>query len=213
MLCPLRLSIDDLETGSPSIIDASMLRDHVRVAADGDASLIDLYLQAAVRWAEATTQRTFLRRSHEWVLRDFGDDVRQEIRLPRGKTVAIDSIAYSAGGEIETLHGPSSGISPAGADYQEDLRGDGGGVLMPLRGASWPTVDTDVPAPVTITFTAGYVGDDLPADVKHALMFFVADCYDLRGTPDFEPAMLSGAGVRFAAREALISAWRLPRIY
>lgn len=213
MLCPLRLIAEEVESGSPAIIDTAMLKTHCRIDTDDDDSLVDIYLQAAVRWAENSTHRAIIQRAHAWVLRDFGDDPRQEIRLPCGRTTSVESVTYSLDGETVTLRGPSSDVSPAGSDYQEDLRGDSGGVLMPPRGSSWPTPDNNVPAPVAIHFTAGYPGDDLPADLKHALMFFVADCYDLRGTPDFNPAMLGSSGVRFEAREALISPWRLQRIY
>lgn len=210
MLCPLRLDIEPCNVGASPFIDAQLLRDHLKLEAGDDDQLLLAYLLAAVQWAEGATQRTIVARSHALVLGEFG---REPIRLPRGKTTAVESVAYSSGGNIVTLRGPSSDGSPEGADYQEDLRGESGGVLMPLRGSAWPSVDTDVPAPIVITYTAGYSKADLPADLKHALMFYVADCYDLRGTPDFDPALLSGGAVRFAARDALISPWRLPRIY
>lgn len=213
MLCPLRLVIEDLEIGSPTLLDAAMLKRHCRVDTADDDDLIDLYLQVAIRWAEAATHRTILQRSHSWVLRDFGTSRYQEIRLPCGKATSVESIEYSLNGATTVLYGPTGDTSPPGSDYQEDLRSDSGGVLMPPRASSWPTPDSDVPAPVTINFTAGYLGDDIPSDIKHALMFFVADCYDLRGTPDFNPSLLDTSGVRFDAREKLISAWRLPRIY
>lgn len=213
MLRPLRLIVDELESGSPAIVDLAMLKRHVRIDTVDDDALLDRYLQAAVRWAENTTHRAIVSRAHAWVLAAFNDDPNCSIRLPRGITRSVESVDYSSGGAMVSLFGPSADASPAGADYQEDLRSDAGGILMPLRGTAWPVADDDVPAPVTINFTAGYAADDIPADIGHALMFFVADCYDLRGTPDFNPAMLGTAGVRFEAREALISPWRLPRIY
>jgi uncharacterized phiE125 gp8 family phage protein len=213
MLCPLRLDVDALPAPPLTLIDEDVLKAHCRIEAADDDELLDVYLRSAIGWAEATTHRAILARTHVWVLRDFGRDRLQEIRLPRGRTVSVDGVEYFANGSALTLYGPSSDLSPPGADYQEDLRGDAGAVLMPPRGGSWPSVDSDVPAPVAISFTAGYTGADLPADLKYAMMFYVADCYDLRGTPDFDPAMLATSGVRFAPREALISPWRLPRVY
>lgn len=213
MIRPLRLSVEELETGSPSLIDQAMLKRHCRIDTGDDDALLDLYLQASIRWAEAATKRTIVRRSHEWVLKDFGDAEYGEIRLPRGLTVSVESIAYSNGGVVTSLYGPTSDVSPAGDDYQEDLRSDSGGVVMPPRGSSWPAIDADVPAPVVISFTAGWLGDDIPADIKFAVLFAVADFYDLRGTQDFNPALLNTSGPRFEAREALLSHWRLPRIY
>lgn len=213
MLSPLRLEVDALP-GSPSPIDLSLIKQHIHEAADvaDYDTLIEAYLKAAIHWAEGTTHRTIFARAHTWVLRDFPHAHRMEIRLPRGKTLSVAGIEYAAGGTTRTLTGPSSG-SPGGDDYQEDLRGDDGAILMPPRGGSWPSTDCDVPAPVAITFMAGWPLGEVPEDLLHAMLFFIADCYDLRGTQDFTPAAVSAGGPRFGARQTLVSAYRLSRWY
>lgn len=211
MLCPLRLEIDELTSGSPALIDAALLKKHVRVDFTDDDDLLDAYAQAAVLWIEADTKRTIVRRAHRWILKDFNLSHPYDLRLPRGKTVSVESVQYSASGAVQTLTGPSS--DPVGTGYQEDLRGDDGGVIMPSRGGSWPSVDSDVPAPVVINFTAGWTISNLPADLLHAILFCIADAYDLRGTQDFHPSMLGTDGARLKAREALISGYRLSRWY
>lgn len=208
MLCPLRLEIDDLTSGSPAIVDAALLKKHVRVDFNDDDDLLDIYAIAAIQWIEADTKRTILRRTHRWILRDFNLAHPYDLRLPRGKTVSVESVQYSASGVLTTMTGPSS--SPAGAGYQEDLRGHDGGVLMPQRGGMWPSVDTDVPSPVVVNFTAGWTMAGLPADLLHAILFCIADAYEMRGEADFNPATL---GKRLLAREALISPYRLSRWY
>lgn len=207
-LCPLRLDIDSLEATSPAIIDSAMLKRHCRIDFDDDNDLLNLYVNAAVLWAEGVTHRTIFRRGHSWVLKHFPDFHPPQVRLPRGKTYSVDSIEYSSGGIVNTLYGPSSDVSPAGDDYQEDLRGDSGGVLWPLRGYSWPSVDRDVPAPVAINFTAGWSYDDIPSDLLYAVMFGIADCYDMRGSFD-----LGDKGPRLETRMSLLSGWCLPRVY
>lgn len=211
MLRPLRLEIDSLEVGSPEIIDSALIRKHVRVDFPDDDDLLQKYLLAAVNWCENATHRTIFRRAHRWILAGFECEMPYGMRIPRGKTVSIASIAYSASGSVTTLTGPTS--SPVGTGYQEDLRGDDGGLVMPARGSSWPPTDTDVPAPVVVTFTAGWLAADIPADLLHAILFGIADAYDLRGTSDFNPAALGGAGPRLAVREALVSGYRLARFY
>lgn len=206
MLYPLRLETAELEDGSPAIFDIDLLKKHVRVDSSDEDDLLNIYAPAAVRWIEARTQRTLIRRSHIWMLQDFETCPPYGIRLPRGRTVSVTSVAYSSGGSVVTMTGPSS--DPAGTEFQEDLRGDSGGVIMPLRGRAWPSVDTDVPAPVAITFVAGWLADDLPADLRNAFLFAVADSYDIRGSTD-----LDSGGTRLQARESLISGWALPRIY
>ncbi len=105
-----------------------------------------------------------------------------------------------------TLTGPSSG-SPAGTDYREGLRGDDGGVVTPVRGGNWPFVDCNAPAPVTIDFTAGWQAREVPSAIIHAILFAVADAFEMCSEADLTD------GSRFDAREALISSYRLTRLY
>lgn len=212
MICPLRLDIDEIDTdGSPWLIDETFVKRHTRVDFTDEDVNLQSYVKAALLWAENTTHRTILRREHRWILREFPYGGRMAIRLPRGKTRNVSQIEYSTGGTLTTLRGPSS--SPTGADFQEDLRGEEGAVLMPPRGASWPSVDTDVPSPVIITFIAGWAIEDVPADLLNGVLMAVADAFDLRGSADVAMAKLDTSGSRLPAREALISGYMLPRWY
>lgn len=208
MLSPLRLHVDPV-TMSPLPVDLDLIKEHCSNTGTTDLDdLIDVYLRGAIEWAEGQMKRTIFVRSHTWVLKDFPRDRFQEIRLPRGKTVSVQSIVYSQNGQTVTLTGSSSG-SPGGTDYQEDLTGDDGGVLMPNRGSCWPSVDCDVPAPVKITFTAGYDPGEVPGEIVHALLFAVSDAIDIRGTDD----LLDKSGPTLFHRNALISAYKLDRWY
>lgn len=213
MLCPLRLDIDPLPDSSPWIIDEAVIKKHCHVD-DGDdiqdENLQD-YVASAILWAENATHRTIIARDHRWVLREFPYDRRYEIRLPRGKTNSVGKIEYSAGGVIQTLYGPSSDQSPTGNDFQEELRGDEGGVLMPPRGGCWPSVDCDVPAPVTITFNAGWAVDDIPRDLFTAILMATSDAFDLRGSGD--TVKIDQSGMSLSSRDKLISGYILSRWY
>jgi uncharacterized phiE125 gp8 family phage protein len=207
MLCPLRLEIDPLAS-SPLPISLALLKEHLAIDHSELDDLIELNLAAAIAAFEAQTHRTVLRRTHRWVLAEFPRTSYQQIRLPRGKTRVVNSIEYIVGGAVQTLVGPS-GSSPPGDDFQEDLRGDGGGVIMPPRGQSWPSPDRDVPAPVTITFEAGWDAAELPADITRALLFWLrTGIDDDRGSVD--PRALSANRDTF---EALVSPYRLVRWY
>lgn len=211
MLYPLRLDVGRFDNTSPTLIDIDLVKRHCRVDFADDDDLLNVYIAAAVGWCEAVTDRTIFSRSHTWVLRDFERDGRSDIRLPRGNTLSVESITYVAGGTTTTLTGPTS--SPAGTSWQEDLRSDFGGVLMPSQGSDWPSVDDDAISPVVISFTAGWATTNVPEELLYAIWFGIADAYDLRGSNDLTPALLSGAGSRLASREALISQWRLTRVY
>lgn len=214
MLCPLRLDIEAIDPGDAlAAVSPDLIKQHAVIEDATEDDLITAYLLSAIEWAESETKRTIIRRSHTWVLKDFGSAYDRAIRLPRGRVASVESVDYSVSGAYVTLYGPTSDVSPVGDDYQEDLWSDAGGVLMPPRGIDWPSVDMDVPAPVVIRFTAGYAADAIPPQIKHALLFYVLDCYDLRGSRDIDASSVAMTGQRTTAREALISAWRLPRIY
>lgn len=207
MLQPLRLDVEPL-AGSPPLIELELLKQHLAVDFPDMDELIELNLQAAISEFENSTHRTVVRRVHRWMLRDFPCNRYQEVVLPRGKTRAVQKVEVVAGGSTVTLLGPSSG-SPAGTGYQEDLGGDDGGTIMPPRGGSWPSPDYDVPAPVTITFEAGWAADELPADIQRALMFWCRmGIDDERGSVD--ATKLEAGRATF---EALVSGHRLSRFY
>lgn len=205
MLNPLRLDIDPLTTNPIAI---GLIRDHCHVDEQPGTYTDDLlysYMKAAIYWAEGEMHRTIISRSHRWVLREFPCGEYQEILLPRGKVQSVESIAYVTGGVTTTLTGASA--SPPGTDFQQDLNSNDAGVLMPARGASWPSVDSDVIAPVIITFTAGWSAANVPQDILHALLFYVSDAYELRGTTDID------SGRFVDVRESKISGYRLHRWY
>jgi hypothetical protein len=79
---------------------------------------------------------------------------------------------------------------------------------MPPRSQSWPSTDLDVPAPVTINFTAGWLAGNVPDDIIHGLLFAVSDGFELRGSAD-----ITQIGRNFETREILISPYRLKRWY
>lgn len=184
---PVYLDIDAVPTSS-NPVELSDLKSHLNVDHSDDDELITGYLLKAIEAAENEMHRSIVQRDHRWALRDFPQTQLQDIRLPRGKTQSVASVKYTRLGVVTTLTGPSSG-SPAGTDYQEDLTPASGGVLMPNRGESWPSPDFDVPAPVLITFSAGWADDDIPQDIKHAMMLIVGHSYVNRGDEVLTGAM------------------------
>lgn len=197
----LALDIDALATdGAP--FDLALVKQDLRIGDDFDALLVGQWIPDAIVWFEGQTQRSLQARVHRWIIDEFPDCDDQALELPRGKVQSVTSVAYSNGGVITTLRGPSSG-SPAGDDYQEDLRG-ARGRLMPLRGASWPSVDADVPAPIVITYVAGWTATQVPADVKRGLVARIYDSVEIPGADAFNA---TARDVEFA--DKLISGYRI----
>lgn len=209
-LNPLRLDVDPLPA-SPLPVDLDLIKTHAAIDGTDFDALLPVYLFAAIDWAENAMHRSIFARPHRWILRDFprgqsGISTLQGIRLPRGKTQSVEKIDYVSGDQTFTLTGPSSAGS-AGTDYREGLRGDDGGVVTPVSGGCWPSVDSQAPAPVTIHFTAGWLASEVPSAIIHAILFAVADAFEMRSKADLTD------GFRIDAREALISAYRLVRFY
>lgn len=212
MLRFLRLDYDALTGDNYAwIIDSDLLKKHGRIDFSDEDANLEFYLRGAIEWAETATLRAIVAREHRLVLREFPCWGRQEIKLPRGRATAVDSIQYVAGGVAYDLTGPTSS-SPQGSDYQEDLRDHRAGVLMPLQGSSWPSVDYDAIAPVVVTYTAGWAASEIPPEIVTAIMFAAADAFDMRNSADVSAMVLANTGNSLAAREALISGWRLTTI-
>lgn len=193
---------------SPFPLSLSLVKQHLREDSDDFDEIIELYMRAAVAWAEGAMKRTIYSRAHTWILADFPRDLIGEIRLPAGFCTSVESIVYvDVDGAPQTLTGPSSS-SPGGDDWQESLTGDAGGLLQPSGPGGWPVVNVYTPAPVTISFTAGWASPDVPADITHALLFAVADMYDTAGSAD-----LTVFGKNLTTRNMLISPYILNRWY
>lgn len=194
----------DIDEPESLPLDLELLKSDLRISDDTlDEVIVEQYIPDAVSWAEGFMKRSIIARTHRWIISDFPHGWNETITLPRGKTQSVSSIAYSQNGTVTTLTGPSSG-SPAGTDYQEDLRGHAGRI-MPNRTESWPDVDCDVPAPVVITFEAGWTAaSNVPADIKRALTASVFDAMELNGLLTIR----NGFDLEF--REKLLSGYRVP---
>lgn len=153
-----------------TLLELDLLKADLRIGhVDLDELIWRQHLPAAILRAEAFTRRAIVQRSHRWVIDEFPYNWQQVLTLPRGKCASVTSIVVSQNGTPITYRGPSSG-SPAGTAWQEDLTSDLGARLMPPRGGSWPWCDADVPAPIVITFVAGWTLGTLPADVRRGLV-------------------------------------------
>ena len=156
----------------------SQVKAQLRIDHDEFDSLIDeVHMPAAIKWAEGVTKRAIIARTHTVALPGFPSANDGRLTLPLGKAQSIASVAYITGGTTVTLTGPTSG-SPEGTGYREDLRSDKGAVLMPPDGESWPDTDTDVLAPVVVTYRAGWEIGEIPGDILLAILTYIQDAID-----------------------------------
>lgn len=200
---PLDLDWDE-DTDLTEIITVSAVKSQLRIPHDEFDELIEtIHLPGAVKWAEAEMHRSILSKPHRWVLQDFPRTASQEIRLPRGRTQSVSSIQYTSSNSTTTLSGSDS--SPEGSDFRQDLRSDEGGRVYPAHNNSWPSVDIYAPAPVVITFNAGWTATQVPGDVKVAICMYVADALEVTGAMDVM------ANTDLTVKERLLTAYKLDR--
>ena len=187
------------------------IKSQLRIAHDEfDALVMSLHFPAAISWAEGETHRAIALANYLWVASDFPLLRDARIMLPMGRTQSVQRITYATvGGGNTTLTGPSaadssvSPVVPAGSDYTEDLGAPFGGVLVPpLTG--WPSnVDLSATTPVRVAFRAGWAADDVPADIKIALMWYIQEALDATGGADLP------SNANFELKNTMLSGWKL----
>ena len=120
---------------------------------------INLALPGCTREIERYTQRAFKSQTWKLTLDDFYD----EIELPRGPVTAITAFTY--------LDADDASQTVSSTLYTLDVTSEPQRIVL-NSGESWPEV-SDLINAVSITFTAGYVPDELLEDVRLALLITV----------------------------------------
>lgn len=144
-------------------IDLATAKSHLRVdTADQDA-LITVYLAAAKTAVERATGKLLTPRSVKQTVAGFpGADT--PIRLWYGPVSGAVSIAYD----------DSAGAAQTLASYR--LVEGSNAQLLPAFGKTWPAV-AEGPGTVRLTYTAGYVSAELPAELDQAVLLLTAHFY------------------------------------
>lgn len=176
-------------------VTLAQVKEYMRVTASDQDSLITIFIESAAIIIENYLGAALINKQFKMVLDDVpnkrGDTIdrywttsteAEVIRLRRWPLVTVDSI---------TVDGTSYTVN----DYfivdgsQKRPR------LIPKDNATLPVVDANG-AGIEITFTAGYgeTTDDIPANIKTAIMMLSAYLYEHRGEcSDIEAFNNSGA--------------------
>ncbi len=185
-------------------------KSHLRITHTLEDELIEGYIQAAINWASEEMRRvlidTEVRYSFDrfpdkgeaiWLRGDYREDYyyvplsshgrlvtsnarQRAMTLPGGKVTAVNSIDYvDPEGVTQTLSGPTSGTP--GTDYQEDLPDDEWPQVFPPVESEWPRTRSGLVNAVQVRYQVGWADEtELPAVIKHAIKFKVADLYNTR---------------------------------
>ncbi len=127
-------------------------------------SLFDSLITSAYQHAETRTGRIFTTDTRTLVLDGF---MSTAIELPWTPVQSVDSVEYvDLDGITQTLQSP-----PLRLDTRQLYP-----LLMPQWGTEWPATIAE-PESVTITATVGYPDDELPNDVRYALLLIIGHLY------------------------------------
>jgi len=177
---------------------------YLKVDHTDEDTLIGQMIREARSWTETFLGRALIDQTWKLTLERFPasgqHNPHASITLPKGHTIAVTAFTYrDTDGTLGTLTGME--VSPIGSDYQWDLGDEGGGVLRPAWGDSWPAT-RDTIDPLNITFRAGYTTSaGIPEQILAGLKWKLADLYATRGDQDV-------AGRQDVAI-ALLTPWKL----
>jgi uncharacterized phiE125 gp8 family phage protein len=138
----------------------------VRVLHSDEDQLIQGYIAAARNYVENKTWRQLMRATLQLRMDRFPTE--RFIVLPRPRLVSVSSVRYRGGGEWATL---------ATERYQVDSDGEPG--RLRAWAAGWPSCDDELGA-VQIEYVCGWTADQVPPQVKTALLMLVAGYYQNR---------------------------------
>lgn len=165
-----------LVTGPQSLpLDKERVRAHCRLDDFDQDELVDLYIQSArahVEGWKGTTGQCLINQTWRQDFRSFGECMR----LPLFPVQSITNIKY-----WDTAN-PESQQTLSGDVYE--LLEDAEGPYVGLKyGQQWPNIGNTTRA-VSVTFLAGYGAsfENVPADIRHAMMLMISHWYENRET-------------------------------
>ncbi|MDD7971331.1 head-tail connector protein [Roseinatronobacter alkalisoli] len=186
----------DLQATSPiplSALPLAAFRDHLRLSSGfADAvtedALLEQYLRAALDAVEGRVSRALLLRDYTLRLTRWRDDYAQT--LPRAPVAQVTALVL-----IDRL-GAQSVVPPD----RYILQADGARPRIIAAGSALPAIPSR--GAVEITFAAGFgaAWEDIPADLRQAVLLLAAQYYEHRDTG---PAPDMDFGIR-----ALLERWR-----
>lgn len=166
-------TLEALSTSGDSgifVVTRDEAKHHMRVEHTDDDLYIDTLIEAAERYCETATDRTFLNKR----LQATWDGFPLEIRLPKPPVVQDAPafvITYKDGAQNTVIMSDSE----FRAEYSEPC------VLRPPYSQTWPTALSDISS-VTVSWNAGYSASHggVPAGIKHAVLMIVGHLYERR---------------------------------
>jgi uncharacterized phiE125 gp8 family phage protein len=141
---------------------------HLRVDHNDEDNIIDLYLKAATRSCELFTGRAFV--TQRWML--VLDNFPPQIQVPKPPLQTVVSFVYDDAGGVETQ------IMENTEFFVDNVNEPGW--IVPVN-STWPT-PIDAINSVRVTYDAGYGEDEMPDDIRAAILLTIGTFYEHRET-------------------------------
>lgn len=186
-----------VRTVEPTALAASMqeVLAQTRISDNSEEGYIESLIKRATGFCEAYTDRQFITATWRQSCDRFPAD---NFFVPRPRLIAVTSLTYvDTDGATQTL--------VEGTNYDVDTDSEPGRVGLSFN-ASWPGI-RDVNNAVKLTFTAGYGASDeqVPHDIKQAIMLLVAHWYEHREAA----TSIKSEDIKFSV-EALLDLHKIP---
>lgn len=142
---------------------------YLKAIGDSESYTIRMMIEAAQLKVEAATDRLLIERSCRFTTDAFGNAVLLPVRpVQAGSAVTY----HDAAGNLQTLDPALYRL----VDRLERPR------IVPAPGASFPST-WELPSGVVVEFTAGYgpIGENVPTDLRIAILKIVRDTWSFRG--------------------------------
>lgn len=169
------ISIQRTVDSSTEPVSLAEAKEHLRIV---DYTDDDTYIELLITTARQTVERATRRalwtgQSWQAAYTGWPWSCYRRFSLPKPPLAAVSAVQYyDEDNALQTL---------AAAKYVIDSSGADRAWLAFKTTASLPTLSCDYPAPVRVTYTAGYADQDaLPNGLRHAILYMIQHLYDNR---------------------------------
>lgn len=162
------MSVDLLSSLVELPVSVAEVKDFLKITSADEDALLTTYVRAAVAACEAYTERKLLSQQWRVTMNDWGDG---DVTLPLSPIRSLDKIEVWQDGAFVTLD--LTYVQLDLTSYEARLiRG---------QGYDWPDPARDVAGiQISLTVGMGTYAADLPADMRHGLLLWVAAAYDFQ---------------------------------
>ena len=192
-----------IRTVAPTVepVTRAQVKTHLRITLDNEDDYLDDLIVEARALTEDYIEAALLSQTWQYLIDVFPGDNSEAIKIPYPPLLSISSITYYDADNASATW--SSSLYETDASSSLDMSNVLGRV-RPISGEVYPVTYSRLNA-ITIEYTAGFgtVATAVPARIKKAVLFLVANLYSLRDGMGDKGMVLVSEPVK-----ALLSRWR-----